>query len=218
MQKKIFLDSEGDEWFLRNQAALNAIKPENDITISEIEDMKLHPSRVLEVGCSHGWRLNFIQRLFNSECYGIDPSQKAIDTGMRQYKDLRLEVGTADKLPFQRNYVNLVIMGFCLYVCDRESLFRIAAEIDRVLQDCAYVIITDFCPAFHYKNKYAYKQDLYSYKMDYSKMFIWNPDYTVIRKKVYDHSTLNIIRNIDDAVATTTIRKDILSGYPDNPF
>ena len=31
-----------------------------------------------------------------------------------------------------------------------------------------------------YKNEYKHKEGVFSYKMDYSKMFSWNPSYQLI--------------------------------------
>ena len=43
-------------------------------------------------------------------------------------------MGTADKLPFEDQSVDILVYGFCLYLCDREDMFNIAAEANRVIK------------------------------------------------------------------------------------
>ena len=38
-------------------------------------------------------------------------------------------VGTAKALPLVERSVGLLIYGFCLYLCDRDDLFRMAAGL-----------------------------------------------------------------------------------------
>jgi ubiquinone/menaquinone biosynthesis C-methylase UbiE len=73
---------------------------------------------------------------------GLDPSAKAIsalnDAGLRGV------VGTAEALPQADQSVDLLIYGFCLYLCDRDDLFQIAAEAHRVLKPKSWLAILDF--------------------------------------------------------------------------
>ena len=67
------------------------------------------------------------------ECYGIEPSFKAVETACTS--GVNAVQGTADRLPYRDGLFDVVVFGFCLYLCDREDLFRIASEADRVLND-----------------------------------------------------------------------------------
>jgi hypothetical protein len=97
-------------------------------------------------------------------------------------------------------------------------LFKIAYEADRCLKNGGTLIIEDFFPPFPYKNKYSHFAGINSYKMDYSKMFNWNPEYSEIANIVYSHSGFKDRDIPDEKVATIVLRKTEEYGYPDNMF
>ena len=146
-QKDIFLKSEGDAWFSRNQQTLADQKlPEDDPLLSEIIEIHNQSGgstlKVLEVGCGDGTRLAWLKNNLNADCYGIEPSAQAVSAACE--KGLNVQQGTADILPFDDKSCDFVIFGFCLYLCDREDLFRVAQEADRVLRSPGWLMILDF--------------------------------------------------------------------------
>jgi hypothetical protein len=62
---------------------------------------------------------------------GLDPSEKAIAavTAAEYRGD-----GTAESFSLPTRSVEFLIYDFCLYLCDRDDLFCIAAEAHRVLK------------------------------------------------------------------------------------
>src|SRR5579863_1599254 len=140
-QRATFSEGEGDAWFERNRSKLVVGPHEME---RAIEVMQIRPQRILEIGCSNGYRLEKLRARFNAECVGIDPSQHAIINGRGSFPCLSLNVGTADSLEFNEGAFDLIIFGFCLYLCDPSDYFRIAAEADRVLSDPGWLIINDF--------------------------------------------------------------------------
>ena len=142
-QNDTFLAGEGDQWFNRNA---HVLQPERDEYVQLLKGQGISPAQVLEVGCANGYHLEALRRAFGCQASGIDPSLAAISEGLQQYPALQLSQGTARDLPAADGAFDLVILGFCLYLCDREDLFRIAAEVDRVLADGGFVLIKDFCP------------------------------------------------------------------------
>ena len=88
--------------------------------------------------------------------------------------------GTADRLPYRDGLFDVVVFGFCLYLCDREDLFRIASEADRVLNDQGWLIIHDFYSPVPTRRDYHHKTGIYSYKMDYKTLFEWHPSIHVL--------------------------------------
>ncbi|OSO90613.1 hypothetical protein B7O87_09335 [Cylindrospermopsis raciborskii CENA303] len=80
--------------------------------------------KLLEVGCGEGKRLEWIQKSLDIECHGIDPSDKAVT--IAQEIGVRAVRGTADHLPYPDETFDFLVFGFCLYLCDRDDLFRIA--------------------------------------------------------------------------------------------
>jgi RimJ/RimL family protein N-acetyltransferase/ubiquinone/menaquinone biosynthesis C-methylase UbiE len=213
-QKDIFLKCEADAWFQRNKNKLTGIN-DDDIVLKVLKFVKLsNPRRILEIGCADGSRLNLLNHFFkDTECYGIDPSKEAIKIGKENYK-FNLQVGTADNLPFEENFFDLILFGFSLYLCDRNDLFKIAYEADRCLCNNGYLIIKDFQPPFPYKNAYTHYEGISAYKMDYSQMFKWNPVYTEICRIISDHSG-DMQREIpDERIGVTILHKNNVYAYP----
>lgn len=217
-QKNVFLKGEGDEWYRRNEQAIDNNK-EHDPVIKLLDLYQIAPKSVLEVGCSNGWRLDAIQQKNNSICFGIDPSQEAIQAGKKRFSALQLTQGAADKLEFENNAFDLIILGFCLYLCDRDDLFKIASEVDRVLADNGVIAIYDFYSTIPYFNRYQYQDGIHSYKLCYENMFCWNPNYRKICSMNFSHDkkmSLNI--NKDDEVNVSLLKKEKSSGYIANPY
>lgn len=218
LQKKVFLESEGNKWFQRNIAGSDPNRTSNDQIANLIKYIELHPKKVLEIGCSNGFRLSVIKKIFNAECFGIDPSNTAIEYGKKKFPNITLKIGTADNLPFDDSNFDIIIFGFCLYLCDRKDLFKIAYEADRCLQDEGTIIINDFYPPFPYKNPYTHRYDIYSFKMDYSRMFKWNPYYTEIANVVFSHSGFKNRDVPDEKICITALRKVEQYAYPKEPY
>jgi ubiquinone/menaquinone biosynthesis C-methylase UbiE len=214
-QKKIFSTVEGDKFFERN--INNLICTHDDPIIQGIAHLELYPKKILEIGCSNGCRLNLLNKIYKSDCWGIDPSADAIQHGKNDFKEVNLEKGTADALPYENQMFDMVIFGFCLYLCDRSDLFKIAYEADRVLIDLGNIIIYDFHPSFPYRNHYSHREGLYSYKMNYSSLFLWNPAYVLKYKKMFFSSPLKK-GTPDDVLSVMILEKNIECAFPDNPY
>ena len=75
MNKDIFLQFEGDNFFNRN---INNFNINDDIIINNLKiilNKNKNSLNILELGCSNGYRLNELNLLFpNNKYYGIDPS------------------------------------------------------------------------------------------------------------------------------------------------
>ena len=217
MQKDIFLSSEGDAWYRRNKSQLSLLSESNDSICELIRQQELSPNSVLEIGCANGQRLNIINKVFGSNCHGIDVSSEAILSGEKNFQNVNLSTGSADNLKFEDEAFDLVIFGFCLYLCDRKDLFKIAAEADRVLKDKGVMIIKDFHPPFPYKNNYSHCDNIFSYKMDYSRLFTWNPAYSVFSTSILSHEKLSDRVNTDERVGLTLLYKNVSGAYPTKP-
>lgn len=215
-QKDIFLSSEGDAWYERNKEIIN--HKETDQIINCINELGLKPKKILEIGCSNGYRLDKLEKQYGAACFGIDPSLEAIKEGQAAFKKIKLSQGTADALDFPASEFDLVIIGFCLYLCDRNDLFKIAYEVDRVLADEGQIVILDFGPPFPYKNNYKYVEGVFSFKMNYASLFNWNPNYFTVYSRVLAHEASASVNNPDERIVLSVLTKNMSSGYPDNPF
>jgi ubiquinone/menaquinone biosynthesis C-methylase UbiE len=213
-QREIFLTGEGNAWFQRNSLGLETLDDLSDIVVKAINFAELSPpQRILEIGCADGARLKVIKKVFpESKCYGIDPSDEAIDKGKKHGFDL--QVGTADNLPFERDFFDVILFGFSLYLCDRGDLFKIAYEADRCLCNKGYLIIKDFQPPFPYKNGYVHYEGLSSFKMDYASMFTWNPSYTEIFSIISGHHGYSQREIPDERIGVKILYKSNDYAYP----
>lgn len=208
-QKESFLQIEGNKWLERNLSGLTETKlPDQDALLLEYLDLrsrvqeKADTWRILEIGCGNGQRLSWIKREFGNECYGIDPSSEAIK--IAKNNGVEASVGTADSLPFEDSFFDLVIFGFCLYLCDREDLFKIAAEANRVLKQQSWIMILDFHAEAATKNPYVHRDGLYSYKMAYESLFTWHPSFICTTKRILDYHNFPF-KHTDDPAAMTAI-------------
>jgi ubiquinone/menaquinone biosynthesis C-methylase UbiE len=219
MQKKVFLDGEADAWYRRNSVSIaDRDRHVSDPIMTEFERFGIRARNVLEIGCSNGWRLNALKNTWtNCNAYGIDPSSEAVSNSKNDYPGINCQVGTADALPYADSTFDLVIFGFCLYLVDRNDLFRIAAEADRVLCDGGILTILDFYSEIPYKNRYTHKENMLSFKMDYSRMFTWNPAYRLYSNRVMDHNGSGF-GDPDNNISVTILKKDIKNSFPFNPF
>jgi ubiquinone/menaquinone biosynthesis C-methylase UbiE len=209
-QRDIFLQSEGDAWFFRNQQSISARKlPDDDVLLREVLDFLPLNTReglkVLEIGCGDGTRLAWLKDHLHAECYGIEPSAQAV-AAARQ-KGINVQQSTADALPFDSRIFDIVIFGFCLYLCDREDLFRIASEADRVLRSPGWLMIMDFFSPAPRSRNYHHRPGVRSYKMDYRTLFTWHPDYECITHKIRHHENAGYTDAPDEWVAVSVLRK-----------
>ena len=211
-QREVFLDSEGDAWFERNARLLDSGSlAESDPLLVEIISLSApsptQGTTVLEIGCGDGARLGWLKENRGCSCFGVEPSAQAVEVA--RARGVAVEQGTAEQLPFADYAFDMVLFGFCLYLCDREDLFRIAFEADRVLKNPGWLLILDFYSSTPSKRKYHHRPGLYSHKMDYRTLFTWNPAYTNFSQKVRHHSKGGYTDDPDEWVATSVLRKNI---------
>lgn len=208
-QRQSFILDEGDQWFKRNKL----VDMEHDPVLHSIKF--LNPEirgNILEIGCSDGKRLDQLKKVYQVAVHGVEPSKTAVTEANK--KGLQVLQGTADNLPYANKKFDMLIFGFCLYLCDREELFLIASEADRVLNESGRLIVYDFDPGICCYNEYHHVADIKSYKMDYSQLFLWNPAYTLEHKTLYAHSRL-VGHCVDknERISVSIIRKQTGSAY-----
>jgi len=161
-QKDIFLAGEADQWFYRNHTALNSkIFDLSDLVVAAISNIVSSSSdknrlKILEIGCGEASRLAWLADNFGVEVCGLEPSAKAVEFAIS--KGVNAQQGTADWLPYEDQTFDVVIFGFCLYLCDRDDLFKIAQEADRVLKKESWLIINDFFSPTPISRDYHHKQ------------------------------------------------------------
>ncbi len=211
-QREVFLRSEGNAWLERNspQGSARAL-PESDELLLAILQLPpaqtAVPTKLLEIGCSSGSRLAWLRQNRGFDCYGLDPSAKAVEAARAQ--GVVAQQGTADTLPFDTAAFDIVVFGFCLYLCDREDLFQIASEADRVLRNPGWIVIHDFYSPTPSQRPYHHLSGISSFKMDYRTLFAWHPGYCNYFHKVGHHVNGNFTDDRDEWVAISTLRKNL---------
>jgi ubiquinone/menaquinone biosynthesis C-methylase UbiE len=214
-QKASFLAGEADAYFARNPFDANASR--RDLWNLRLSQLVRSGDRVLEIGCSDGRRVATIGELSGVDCelVGVDPSTEAIESGRTRFPSVDLRVGTADATGVDGE-VRLLLFGFCLYLCDRSSLFAITVEADRLLADGGVLAVIDFDPPAPLRRQYRHLDGIWSYKMDYAGLFLASPAYTLIEKHRRG-SEGPVSGWIDeppgDRVALTILRKCVDEGY-----
>lgn len=191
-QEKIFLKGEGDRWFRRNRAALNT-KSRLDPTLEIIRRSGLKPKKVFEIGCANGWRLEEIRKKYRARCVGIEPSRAAIKDGKHSFPRIRLIRAIASRIPIKEMF-DLVIVNYVLHWISREYLVRSLSEIDRMVADNGYLVITDFAPDRPARARYHHlpEKKVWTFKTDYPAMFESTGLYERVKELTFHHETHKI--------------------------
>lgn len=218
-QKDAFTAYEADAWFERNKTFLLTYTSDTDNVVKLIREYDLKPESLLEIGCSAGYRLNGLKKIFKDcKVHGIEPSPKAIEFGRSTYPDIDLTQGTADNLEkYPDDSMDVIIVGFVFYVIDRNIIFKVISEIDRVLKNGGVLIIVDFFSETVLKNEYQHIKDFsaYSFKQNYDEIFTSSKLYYLLDKSTYNHNTKTPDASNDyfNKYSVTLLKKDIVASY-----
>jgi len=214
-QKDAFSDGEGDVWFARNKGNLmnKGLMQDLDCIKNSIGPYKNQINSILEIGCSNGRKLEELSSFFDAFGYGLDPSSAAINDAKARVasnaKDLHFQVGKSVALPYADAKFDLVFFGFCLYLVDRDEIFRTIAEADRVLKKGGFLVILDFDPAKQHKRPYIHKEGLFSFKTSYADFFLNNGHYYLVAKESFSHAAHYFSINSDERVSTCILFKEL---------
>ena len=181
--KEYFLKKGGDDYFYRNKDKIINFKKEL-LSKTILENLNNKIVNVLEVGCGNASRLFYLSKIYKKiNFFGVDPSSAAL-----RNQKIFLKKATADRLPFKKNFFDIIIYGFCLYLTDSKDLIKIVFEADRVLKKNGIIVILDFYSKKIKYRRFLHKKGHYVRKMDYSKIFPWSPNYKMLsfKKKKYE--------------------------------
>jgi ubiquinone/menaquinone biosynthesis C-methylase UbiE len=218
-QKNAFLNYEANEWFNRNKETLKNYDGSNDLVVDLLEKYNTNFKNVLEIGCSFGYRLNHLKKKYNQcSVFGIDPSSQAIEFGKKEYPNINLHEGTADKMNnYKTNFFDVVIVGFVFYVLDRDDLLKVVSEIDRVLNNGGTLIIVDFFALKPHKNPYEHIKNFnaYSFKQSYEEVFLASKIYSLFDKITVNHQdhSMDLVDNYSEKMTYTLLKRDVVANY-----
>jgi SAM-dependent methyltransferase len=165
-QDSVYLDREADAFFDRNSEAADptVLRPMKRRIADALEECGVRPRRVLEYGCHYG-DLLFHLAASDAECWGVEPSEKAVALGREAYGDaVNLAVGTMAENPVNadprfRGYFDLVVVDDVLCWVSRETLLRSMANLDEVLADGGRVFLREFLPDRNRRNRNHHVED-----------------------------------------------------------
>jgi len=204
IQKLKFLEKEADNYYKRNMCDKSDIS--NNILYKTIkENLSLDKKKnIIEIGCAHASKLIELNKKYpNNKFYGLDPSKLAINN-LKKNK-IHGHIGTADHIPYDDNFFDIIIYGFSLYLCDDDLLFKISSECFRCLKPAGVIIIEDFITKKPIYKKYKYLKFIKSRKMNYISMFAWHPKISCIKKIKYLHPNSKI--RLENYVTVCVLKK-----------
>jgi len=207
-QDKIFFECEGNNWFTRNKESL---KPDGDLPIFLMEIYNIKPRCVLEVGASNGYRLAEIYKKFKAEVYAVDPSQNAIKDGEKEFPFIIFQRATMETMQYERHFFDLIIVNSVFHWIDRETLLSSIANLDSVLKWGGYLIIGDFQLPYPIKRKYHHLEEkVFTYKLDYKKIFLSTGFYKEIAtiSKDHDKKSLTGDTTLDTYFSVSLLKKE----------
>ena len=215
-QSSTFLSDEGDNWFLRNMdTSHDALSQDICQIFQTLSNVKDDISSVLDVGCSSGMKTKQLANYFTASGFGLDPSSLAIDKA-KTLEDVTLnfKVGISSDLQYENDQFDLVYFSFCLYLIDRELIFKSIAEADRVLRPGGYLVISDFDSSLPSKTPYHHKSGLLTYRNDYAGIFLSSGHYTLVSKQSFSHTSNLFETNKRERVSTQILFKET-DAYPE---
>lgn len=174
--------------------------------------------RLLEVGCTNGWRLSAAADKFGCDVVGVEAGALAVHDGQQRYPHVRLHHGLApavleDQLAHER--FDCIALGMFMYVLPREDLFRLAASIDEMLTEDGHLVVQDFLYPTPVQSDYAHSPELRTFKSDPSAPWSWSPTYTLVQRSVYGMEQALDLRNQASWVTVDVLRKNATPvAYP----
>ncbi|MHC5063813.1 MAG: class I SAM-dependent methyltransferase [Planctomycetota bacterium] len=209
-QRDIFLSGEGDRYFSRNPLVLDDLRELDsaDPVLQELRKLDSRFRTTLEIGSGSGWRLGLMQASGMAEfCVALDPSAEALQAGRKNFPDIHHLRGTAEQLPFRGGTFDLIVFGFCLYLCDRGDLPRIAAEATRVLPLGGLAVTFDFHSPVPTSLPYEHAEGVISYKMDYSSIFMDTGAFVLEQQAIFPYPNSRPREDAGDNLAVTLMRR-----------
>lgn len=166
---------------------------------------------LLELGAFEGSLLKQARLEFGCRCVGVEASQEAVATAQAEQAEVDFHRGVVphyleNELPEEK--FDVVVLGFLLYLLPRDWLFLLASSVDKRLALGGHLIVYDFLSDLPSRTTYAHEPKLTTFKMDYSTMWRWNPQYTLVSRKVASHDDWEMWpKSMHEAISIDIIRK-----------
>lgn len=97
--------------------------------------------KILDVGCAKGFMMYDFKKLMpHAEVRGIDISQYACENSIKEMKSF-IQVASADDLPFEDNYFDLVVSINTIHNLDIDRCKKAIQEITRVCKRKSFITV-----------------------------------------------------------------------------
>ena len=101
-------------------------------------------ARILDIGCGKGFLLHdLVAEGNNFDVRGLDVSEYALENSLPEIKD-KLQLGSAEKLPFEDNSFDLVLSINTLHNLPRARLAHALREIERATRAGSYIVVDSY--------------------------------------------------------------------------
>lgn len=216
-QSDVFLHGEGDAWFLRNREQIESLAGQTidvDFICNSITPFRSTIRNILEIGCGSGDKLIRLAQFFDASGSGIDPSAVAINYAREASKlkssQVVFEVGLATDLPYENEVFDFVFFGFCLYLIPPAETYKAIMEANRVLKNGGFLAILDFDHGGLKVNAYKHAPGVFSYKNDYSAIFLSSNFYSRVSKWSFSLNGDHFVEERDDRISVEVLFKEVL--------
>lgn len=218
-QGPLFVRSESDRYFERNQSAYAQIDPDRDLPLRVLDLYGLTPRSVLDVGAANGVRLAALCRRTGARGVALEPSWNALMDGKARFPNISFTRGVADRLPFADGSFDLVAISYVLHWIDRGRLLAAATELDRVLQDRGVLLLVDFHPSNLTRVPYHHvaSGEVYTFKQNYGALFVATGLYHEIAHLTTASESGALVQDAAEwnRCGVWLLRKDLGSQYVD---
>lgn len=196
-QDRHYLETEADAFFERNSAGIDptVLRPKKRAIAAALDRCALRPRRVLEYGCHIGDLLLHLTETTGAECWGVEPSTKAVERGQQAFGDrVQLRQGTIADNPVNADSAasgsfDVVIVDDVFCWVSRETIFQSMANIDDMLADGGHLYIREFAPLRSSRNRNHHVQgaEVFCYKPAglHYRMFTAPGTYAVVWQEVW---------------------------------
>lgn len=208
-QEIAFLNSEGDQWFLRNKEKIKNHSPEISLLCNWLLPFEKEIVNILEIGSGPGNKLAQLSSKLNANGYGVEPSKKAVDYANQNYNaNCKFFIGTADNLTSFDLEFDLIHFGFCLYLISRNKVVDVIKSIDSLLKPGKFLSIVDFDPCYSFENDYAHLNGIKSYKAQYFNMFCELGHFTLVNKYSFSEAQFSFAKKVNNRISLTLLYKE----------
>jgi len=121
---------------------------------------------ILDLGCSYG-RMSDVLSNYSNKIYGAEPDDYAVGEA-RNMKYADVKKGSAEKIPYDDNFFDLV---FCWAVMDVVDHLQTFKEMNRVLKDNGKIFITGKNINYHHDDILAFKAEKNAYLKNFPNKF-----------------------------------------------